>query len=55
MASYEADQAKNIEVIHTVMSGEVRTMHGDVTQLSSTLNHRMGHVEHIVQQQMMNT
>ena len=54
MASYEADQAKNIQVIHTVMSGEVRTMHGDVTQLGSTLNHRMGQVEHIVQQQMMN-
>ena len=55
MASYEADQAKNISVIHTVMSGEVRTMDGAVTQLGTTMNHRMGHVEHIVQQQMMNT
>ena len=55
MASYEADQAKNIELIHTIMSSEVRTMHGDVTQLSTTLNTRMGHVDHIVQQQVMNT
>ena len=55
MASYEADQANNIEVIHGIMSVEVRTMHGDVTQLDTTMNHRMGHVEHIVQQQMMNS
>ena len=46
MASYEADQARNIQVIHTIMSGEVRFMHGDITQLSTTLNHRMGQVEH---------
>ena len=42
MSEYKADQAKNIQVIHTVMSGEVRTMHGDVTLLGSTLNQRMG-------------
>ena len=55
MASYEADQAKNIQVIHTIMSGEVRTMHGDVTQLSTTRTHRMGQIEPFVQQQRMNT
>ena len=48
MASYKADQAKNIQVIHTIMSSEVRTMHGEVTQLGSDMNHRMGHVEHLV-------
>ena len=48
MSSYEADQAKNIQVIHTIMSGEVRTMHGEVTHLGTTLNHRMGQVEQFV-------
>ena len=52
MASYAADQAKNIQVIHTIMSGEVRTMHGEVTHLGTTLNHRMGQVEQFVQHRL---
>ena len=54
MTEFKADHAKNIQVVHTIMSSEVRDMHGNVTQLGSTLNQRMGQIEHIVQQQMMN-
>ena len=54
LEEFKADHAKNIQVVHTIMSSEVRDMHGNVTQLGSTLNQRMGQIEHIVQQQMMN-
>jgi hypothetical protein len=37
------------------MSNEVRTMHGEVTQLDGEMKHRMGQVEHVIQQRMMNT
>ena len=55
MEAYKADQAKNIDVIHKVMRNEVSLMHGDVKVLNITLQGRMAAVEHVVQQQMMNT
>ena len=55
MDAYKADQAKNIDVIHNVMRNEVSQMHGDVTVLNTTLQGRMAAVEHVFQQQMMNT
>ena len=55
MDAYKTDQAKNIDVIHHVMRNEVSQMHGDVTLLNTTLQTRMGAVEHIVLQQMINT
>ena len=54
LSDYEAEQKKYVEVVHTIMSKEVRDMHGSVTQLSTAMGHRMAQVEHIVEQQVMN-
>ena len=54
MEDFKADHAKNIQVVHTIMSSEVRDMHGTLQQFSATLNQRMAQLEHVVQQQVMN-
>ena len=52
MTAYEADQAKNIDVIHRVMRNEVSQMHGDVTVLNTSIQSRMARIEQAVDMQM---
>ena len=52
MTAYEADQAKNIDVIHRVMRNEVSQMHGVVTVLNTTIQSRMARIEQAADMQM---
>ena len=54
MAAYEADQAKNISVIHEVMSKEVRDMHGSITSVNTSIQGRMARIEQVIDLQMIN-
>ena len=41
MTAYEADQAKNIDVINRVLRNEVSDMHGNITGINNTTLGRM--------------